>query len=378
MKPKLSSFLSGLASFRRSFDEIATRIRHENDLALLKAQLFKPIQTYMEIASVQCAIEVELQDPKLREIYNSIELPNQSESSTTFPSANVSGMLDKIEKACQRDVGFAARLANARQELSVELREIRGKLQGDRKLHEAFRRIFNAHDALDSLRILGSLGNPKVPPSHTLIYETDQLAALLRANPGFVASSQWGDRQLKGAAGNSRVPHIEAPPMTNDLRKQDYTAEERAEARAAVAANLIAAAKEAELLPEGAALVHVRESFRTLVDAGCIVGELPELLPPRSVPQLHGEDLWLVRKGLEHRVLDAYFKAGAISHYAWDMVNDLKTNLYRCHAMTPGYEYEGDGYRQRPIHLHGPFAGLPLDEPDSVHCAKSLRSIDND
>ena len=378
MKQKLSSFLSGLASFRRSFDEIATRIRHENDLALLKAQLFKPIQTCMEIASVQCAIEAELQDTKLDEIYNSIELPNPSESLNPFPSANVAGMLDEIEKIGLRDVGFAARLAHARQEISIELREIRGKLQSDRKLHEAFRRAFNAHDALVSLRTLGSLGSPEMPPSHTLIDETNHLAALLQARPSFVASSRRGDRQQEGASGNSRAPNIEAPPMNNDLWKQEYTTEERDEARAAVAANLITAAKEAELLPEGAALVHVRESFRKLVDAGCIVGELPELLPPRSVPQLQGEDLWLVRKGLEHRVLDAYFKAGAISHDAWDVVNELKTDLYRCHAMAPGYEYEGDGYRQRPIHLHGPFAGLPLDEPGSVYCAKSLRSIDND
>lgn len=150
--------------------------------------------------------------------------------------------------------------------------------------------------------------------------------------------------------------------MTDEFWKQDYTAEQRTEARATVAASLIAAAKEAELLPEGAALVHVREAFRKLGDAGCIAGALPELLPPRSVPRLHGEDLWLVRQVLRARVMKAYFNANAISDYAWDVVNELQTNLYRCHAMPIGYVYEGDGNRQPPIHLSGPFAGLPESE----------------
>ncbi|MEP7314029.1 MAG: hypothetical protein ABI859_15715 [Pseudomonadota bacterium] len=192
MKQKLGSFLTGLAAFRRSFDEIATRTRHENDLALLKAQLIRPIQTHLEIASFQCTIDIELQDPGLRKIFNSIELeiPDISGGTTTFSSANVTETLSELEKSCQRDAAFAARLAYARQEFSDELREIRGKLQGDCKLHEAFRRIFNAHDALDSLRILGSLGSTRVPPSHALIHETDELAALLRATPASASPSQ--------------------------------------------------------------------------------------------------------------------------------------------------------------------------------------------
>lgn len=138
------------------------------------------MRTHLEIASAQCAIDIELQDPALREIFDSIETPDLSGSTTSFPSANVAEKLQEFEKTCQRDSAFAALLAHTEQELSSELQEIRRKLQANRKLREAFSRIFNASDALDSLKLLGSLKNPTTPPSHTLIHETDQLAALLR------------------------------------------------------------------------------------------------------------------------------------------------------------------------------------------------------
>ena len=182
MKKYLSSFLSGVAAIHRFFVEHATRARQQNDLALLRAGLLRPIQMHLDIASSLRAIDVELQDPKLREMYDSIELSSPSEASTDFSSANVLEMLDEIKKTCLRDGRFAERLAHARQEYSDELREIRRRLQSDLQLRETFRRNFNAHDALDALRILGSLAIPGEPAPHSLIHEADQLAAMFPAS----------------------------------------------------------------------------------------------------------------------------------------------------------------------------------------------------
>ncbi len=175
----LRSLLSGLAAFRRAFEKTTTRIGHENHVALLKAQLLGPIRTHMEIASVRCEIDVELQDPKLREAYTSIELHNSSEGMPPFPCVDVAEMLGGIERACRRDSRFPELLAQARQEFSNELRKTRRRLQDDRRFREMFCRIFNARNSLNGLKALGLLEKPGLPPSHDLILETDQLATLL-------------------------------------------------------------------------------------------------------------------------------------------------------------------------------------------------------
>jgi ABC-type tungstate transport system substrate-binding protein len=88
MTQKPGSFMSGAAAFSRSVNGRLTLMKHKNALALLKAQLILPIQTYLEIASTQCEIDLELQDPKLREIYGSIELSIPSELTTTIQPAD--------------------------------------------------------------------------------------------------------------------------------------------------------------------------------------------------------------------------------------------------------------------------------------------------
>ena len=190
MSQKSGSFMSGVAAFSRSINGRLTLMKHKNALALLKAQLILPIQTQLDIASSRHEIDIQLQDPKLRKTFESIELTLQSGLTTTIQPADFAVDLDNVEKEFQRDAAFAALLAHTRQEFSNELRKVRGKLQGNRPLLEAFRmassapdQLIDVHDALCSLNRLGSLSTPAVPPSQALLHETGELTALLQSAP---------------------------------------------------------------------------------------------------------------------------------------------------------------------------------------------------
>jgi hypothetical protein len=190
MTQKPESFMSGVAALSRSINGRLELMKHKNALALLEAELILPIQTYLKIASSKFELDIKLQDPKLHKRFESIEISVPSGLKTTIQPADFAVDLDNVEMEFQRDAAFAALVAHTRQDFSNELRNVRGKLQANRPLLDAFRmasiapdQSIDVFDALCSLKRLGSLSTPAVPPSQALLHETGELTALLHSAP---------------------------------------------------------------------------------------------------------------------------------------------------------------------------------------------------
>lgn len=166
-------------------------------------------------------------------------------------------------------------------------------------------------------------------------------------------------------------------PFTIPDEGRAATPEERAEARAKLRDGLARALTLAAQLPEVAPLVLVQGCWHALMRVNVLHDRLPKVgLTPTT-----GEDLIDARQGLRWCLPKLEESAAVYGRDAHTLVSGLSASLSRLPGDVLGRLRERDelaGANTQDMHYHGPFAGLPLDESDSVYCDKSLRSVDND